>query len=124
MLFRRFLRSDKRHHFDELELLRRERTEGIGSILPVFGLILMVSLAFLASLIVLTPLFGLHRLEQEKETAKAALRQAQDDMIRAHDEYIWMQDPEYFEQIARDRANLAKVDEIIIRRPEAIKRAQ
>lgn len=110
-----FFRPDRRRPLDELELVRQERSEGIKHILPVFGLILLVSIAFLSSLIVLRPLFGLRRLEEERGAMQKQLARARADMERAHNEYRWMQDPEYFEQLARDRANLAKEGETVLR---------
>lgn len=113
-----FFRQGRPRRIDELELVRQQRSEGIKHILPVFGLILLVSIAFLSSLIVLTPLFGLRQLEEERSGMQKQLVRARADMERAHNEFRWMQDPEYFEQIARDRANLAKEGEIILRPAE------
>lgn len=110
-----YFRQGRPRRIDELELVRQQRSEGIKHILPVFGLILLVSIAFLSSLIVLTPLFGLRRLEEERTGMQKQLVQARADMERAHNEFHWMQDPEYFEQIARDRANLAKEGETVLR---------
>ncbi len=114
-----FFRAARRRRIDELERLRQQRSEGIRHILPVFGLILLVSIAFLSSLIVLTPLFGLRRLEEERGAMRKQLARARADMERAHNESRWMQDPEYFEQMARDRANLAKEGETVLRLEEA-----
>lgn len=113
-----FFRQGRHRRIDELELVRQQRSEGIKHILPVFGLIFLVSIAFLSSLIVLTPLFGLRRLEEERSGMQKQLVRARAEMERAHNEFRWMQDPEYFEQIARDRANLAKEGETILRPAE------
>ena len=61
----------------------------------------------------------LHSLEQERELARQKLIQAQATEAEALNKFRWMTDPEYFEQIARDRANQAKEGEVIIRRPTA-----
>lgn len=117
-----FFRQSRPRRIDELELVRQQRSEGIKHILPVFGLILLVSIAFLSSLIVLTPLFGLRQLEEERSGMQKQLVRARADMERAHNEFRWMQDPEYFEQIARDRANLAKEGETVLRPAEPVEK--
>jgi hypothetical protein len=62
------------------------------------------------------------RLEQEREQAQHQLRRAKAVEAEAYNRLLWMSDPEYFEQMARDRANQAKAGEHIIRRPTAEER--
>ena len=51
--------------------------------------------------------------------AEQQLLKARQVESEAYHRFLWMDDPEYFEQIARDRANQAKAGEHIVRRPTA-----
>ena len=107
---------------EEIEAQRINRTRGISGMLKVAGIIVLVLVAFLASMLLLTPLMELHSLEQEREQAQRQLQRAQSVETEAYNRFLWMSDPEYFEQMARDRANQAKAGEHIIRRPTAEER--
>ncbi len=111
----------RRHRptLEELEEVREKRTRGLRGILGVSGIIFMVLVAFVASMFLLTPLLELYALEQEKEIAQEQLRRARAEEAEAYSRYRWMMDPEYFEQMARDRANQAKDGEFVVRRPTA-----
>ncbi len=100
---------------EELETTREHRADGIRGVIGVTTLILLVLVSFLLSTLVLSPLLELHGLKRQLQTAKAQLRHAQKEEAEARDRFIWMQDPEYFEQIARERANQAKPGETVIR---------
>lgn len=102
---------------EELEYTRQNRSLGIRHVLSVSGLIFLALVAFLASMLVLPPLLELQTLRREKEQVELRLQRAQYEETEAHNRYLWMMDPEYFEQIARDRANQAKEGETVIRRP-------
>ncbi len=104
---------------EEIEEQRLNRSRGIRGMIKVTGIIFLVLVAFLASMTLLTPLFELHALEQEKERAQAQLQRAKAVEAEAYNRFLWMSDPEYFEQMARDRANQAKSGEHIVRRPTA-----
>lgn len=90
---------------------------GIRRVLGVSALIFLGLVAFLGTMLMLQPMLELQKLRQEKEQTEFQLRRARAEEAEAHSRYIWMTDPEYFEQVARDRANLAKEGETIIRRP-------
>ncbi|MBR5331115.1 MAG: septum formation initiator family protein [Akkermansia sp.] len=107
---------------EEIEAQRINRTRGISGMLKVAGIIVLVLVAFLASMLLLTPLMELHSLEQEREQAQRQLVRAKAVEAEAYNRFLWMSDPEYFEQMARDRANQAKAGEHIIRRPTAEER--
>ena len=107
---------------EEIEAQRLSRTRGIRGMLKVAGIIVLVLVAFLASMLLLTPLMELHTLEQEREQAQHQLRRAKAVENEAYNRCLWMSDPDYFEQMARDRANQAKTGEHIIRRPTAEER--
>ncbi len=107
---------------EEIEAQRLSRTRGIRGMLKVAGIIMLVLVAFLASMLLLTPLMELHALEQEREQAQHQLQRAKAVENEAYNRFLWMSDPEYFEQMARDRANQAKTGEHIIRRPTAEER--
>lgn len=109
----------KRPTLEELEFIRQSRSLGIRRVLGVSGLIFLALVAFLASMLVLPPLLELQTLRQEKERVERKLQRARDEEDEAHSRFLWMMDPEYFEQIARDRANQAKEGETVIRRPSA-----
>ncbi len=115
----RFLSSIIRHRhrptLEELETTRENRADGIRGVIGVTTLILLVLVSFLVSTLVLPPLLELHTLKRQLETAHTQLRQAKEEEAEARDRFIWMQDPEYFEQIARERANQAKPGETVIR---------
>jgi hypothetical protein len=104
---------------EEIEEQRLNRSRGIRGMIKVTGIIFLVLVAFLASMTLLTPLFELHALEQEKERAQAQLQRAKAVEAEVYNRFLWMSDPEYFEQMARDRANQAKSGEHIVRRPTA-----
>lgn len=104
---------------EELEYTRQSRSLGIRRVLFVSGLIFLALVAFLASTLVLPPLLELQNLRQERARVELRLQRAQYEEEEAHNRYLWMMDPEYFEQIARDRANQAKEGETVIRRRPA-----
>lgn len=104
---------------EELEAQRQRRSSGIRGMLKVAGIIFLALVAFLASMLLLTPMLELHTLEQERARAQQQLSRARTVEEEAYNKFLWMSDPEYFEQIARDRANQAMEGEHIIRRPSA-----
>lgn len=106
----------------ELEEQRDLRTRGIRGMIKVTGIIILVLVALIASMLLLNPILELHLLEQERDRAQVQLQNAKAREAEAHNKSLWMNDPEYFEQIARDRANQAKEGEFIIRRPTAEER--
>ena len=112
-----FFPRRKRPTLEEQEVIQQSRSQGIRHVLSVSGLIFLALVAFLASMLVLPPLLELQTLKQEKERVERRLKRAQDEENDAHNRFLWMMDPEYFEQIARDRANQAKEGETVIRRP-------
>ena len=97
--------------------MQHSRSMGIRHVLVVSGLIFLALVAFLASMLVLPPMLELENLRHEKERVELRLQRAQFEEAEAHNRFLWMMDPEYFEQIARDRANQAKEGETVIRRP-------
>ncbi len=101
----------------ELEERREYRSHGIRRVLGVSALILLVLVAFVVSTLVLPPLLELDALKLEKEAMKHELANARKEEEEALNHYLWMQDPEYFENIARDRADQAKEGETVIRIP-------
>lgn len=111
-----FLRRN-RPTLEEQAVIQQSRSRGIRSVLSVSGLIFLALVAFLSTALVLPPLQELQSLRKEKERVQRRLQRAQDEENEAHSRYLWMMDPEYFEQIARDRANQAKEGETVIRRP-------
>lgn len=109
---------------EELDLRRSTRAEGIRGVLKIFGIVFILLVTFLVSMLLLTPLVDLYLLEQEKERVERQLQTAKAEEAEANDRLRWMMDPEYFEQLARDRANMAKDGEIIVRRPTAEQQQQ
>ncbi|MBR5186364.1 MAG: septum formation initiator family protein [Akkermansia sp.] len=104
---------------EEIERERERRSRGIRSMLKVAGIIFLALVAFISSMLLLNPMLQLHSLEQEKVRAEQQLLKARQVESEAYHRFLWMDDPEYFEQIARDRANQAKAGEHIVRRPTA-----
>lgn len=104
---------------EEIQEQRDIRSKGIHGMIKVAGIIFLVLVALIASMLLLTPILELHTLEQERDRAEQQLRRAKATEAEAYNKLLWMSDPEYFEQMARDRANQAKVGERIIRRPTA-----
>ena len=104
---------------EEIERDRERRSRGIRSMLKVAGIIFLALVAFISSMLLLNPMLQLHSLEQEKVRAEQQLQKAKLVEDEAYHRFLWMDDPEYFEQIARDRANQAKAGEHIVRRPTA-----
>lgn len=110
---------NRRPSIEELEEIRINRSNGIRGVLRVTGIIFLVLVSFLVSMLLLTPFLELYSLRQEKEHVEEMLRRARIEEEKAHNNLLWLEDPEYYEQIARDRANQAKEGEHIIRRPAA-----
>lgn len=111
--------NTRRRSVEELEEIRANRTDGIRGVLRVTGIIFLVFVTFIVSMLLLTPFLELYSLQQEKEHVEEMLRRAKLEEEKAQNHYLWMRDPEYYEQIARDRANQAKAGEHVIRRPAA-----
>ena len=104
---------------EEIEHRRDIHSRGIRGMIKVTGLILLALVAIIASMLLLNPVLELHTLEQERDRAQDQLKTAQTTETEARNQFLWMSDPEYYEQLARDRANQAKEGEFIIRRPTA-----
>ncbi len=104
---------------EEIQLQRDIRSRGIRGMIKVTGVIFLVLVAVIASMLLLTPILELNTLEQERQRAEQQLKRAKAIESEEYHKFLWMSDPEYFEQVARDRANQAKEGEVIIRRPTA-----
>ncbi len=102
---------------EELEALRSQRTRGIRRIMGVTGLILLGFVSFLGSMLVLQPMLELQELKHDKELKEYQLTVAQAEEQEARSRAGWMNDPEFYETSARDKADMAKPGETIIRRP-------
>ncbi len=113
-IFRTLFRPTHRPTLEELETSREHRADGIRGVIGVTTLILLVLVAFLVSTLILPPLLELRTLERQLATAKAQRAHAQKEVIEARNQLDWMNDPEYFEQVARERANQAKPGETVI----------
>ena len=88
---------------EEIEDQRQRRSRGIRGMLKVAGIIFLAIVAFIASMLLLNPMMQLHTLEQERARAEQQLRRAKATEAEAYNKLLWMSDPEYFEQMARDR---------------------
>ncbi|MBQ1961166.1 MAG: hypothetical protein II349_06560 [Akkermansia sp.] len=110
--FRRY-----RPTLEELESLREHRSKGVRNIMEVSGIIFLAFVALAGGMALVPPLLALEGLRLEQERAELLLRRAKAEEAEARSRYMWMMDPEYFEQVARDRANQAKDGEKVIRRP-------
>ena len=108
----------------EIQERRDKRNKGLHGVIKVGGIIFLVLAAVIISMLLLSPVLELHKLEQERELALQQLQQAMATETEARNKFQWMSDPEYFEQIARDRANQAKEGETIVRSPTAEERQQ
>ncbi len=113
----------RRRTSEELELLRQADSRGLSRVLAMLGLIFLVLESFLAIMLVLPAWLEWQELAFDREYTEQTLQRAQEDEEEAHNRFLWMMDPEYFEQIARDRANQAKAGEKVIRRTRATNHA-
>lgn len=111
-----FLRRHKT--LAELEQIAIDRTSGIRRMIAVIGIIFLVVITFLVSMLVLNPMFELHALKQEKKLVEEKLRIIQQEEKEAKNRYLWTSDPEYFENLARDRAGMVMEGETVIRPPK------
>lgn len=102
---------------EELEEKRAQRARGINGMIKVTGIIILVMVAIITSMLLLSPVLELHRLEQERERAYQKLKQAKNNETEAYNKLTWMSDTEYFENMIRDVFNMAKEGETVIRRP-------
>ncbi len=118
--------SRRRRTLEEIEIIRVDRSKGVHHIMVVSGIIILAFVAFLGSMLVVPPMLTLEELRLEQERAEMLLRQARAEEAEAKSRFMWMMDPEYFEQMARDRANQAKDGEKVIRQPspEELRRAK
>ena len=114
-----FFSSRRRSYptLEEIEALRNQRTQGIRRVMGVTGLIFLGLVSFLGSMLVLSPMLELQELEHQKEQTEYLLEKARAEEQEAYNRYLWMNDPEYYENVARDRADMAKPGETFIRRP-------
>ncbi|MGN0820785.1 MAG: septum formation initiator family protein [Akkermansia sp.] len=101
----------------EPESPENARERGVNSLIRVFAIILLSLFFFVGGSIVLTPLIQLHALRQQQQVAEQTLERVKEEEAEAINRYLWIQDPEYYEQIARDRANMAKPGEVVVRPP-------
>ncbi|MBQ3240843.1 MAG: septum formation initiator family protein [Akkermansia sp.] len=108
----------RRRTLEELEEVRSGRAAGIRAVITVVGIIFLVLVSFLVSMLALTPMLELQALRQQKKRVEELLILKRKEEKEAHDRFRWTADPEYFEQIARDRANMVKEGETVIRRAE------
>lgn len=113
-----FLFRTRRRTLEELEEVRSGRAAGIRAVITVLGIIFLVLVSFLVSMLALTPMLELQALRQQKKRVEELLILKRKEEKEAHDRFRWTADPEYFEQLARDRANMAMEGETVIRRPE------
>lgn len=113
-----FLFRKRRRTLEELEEVRSGRAAGIRAVITVLGIIFLVLVTFLVSMLALTPMLELQALRQQKKRVEELLILKRKEEKEAHDRFRWTADPEYFEQLARDRANMALEGETVIRRPE------
>ena len=113
-----FLFRKRRRTLEELEEVRSSRAAGIRSVITVLGIIFLVLVSLLVSMLALTPMLELQALRQQKKRVEELLILKRKEEKEAHDRFRWTSDPEYFEQLARDRANMAMEGETVIRRPE------
>ncbi len=102
---------------EEIETQRYQRTQGIRRVMGVSSLILLGFVSFLGSMLVLQPMLELQELRHDKEQKEYQLELARKEEQEARNRALWMNDPEYYETTARDRADMAKPGETIIRRP-------
>lgn len=116
------LPTRRRRTREEIELRREQQTQGIWHVLGICGLIFLALETFLGTMLVLPAWLEVKSLRQQKDSASHRLIKAMEEEEEAHNRYIWMMDPEYFEQTARDRANQAKEGETVIRRPTPVNR--
>lgn len=117
-----FLPTGKHRTPEDEDQHRQRQSRGLGHMLGICGLIFLVLEAFLGTMLVLPAWLELQSLQQKRDLAVYKLERERDEEEEAHDRFVWMMDPEYFEQVARDRANQAKDGEIVIRRPSASSR--
>lgn len=101
---------------EEADARQVTRQRGVAVMLSVAGTIFLVLVAFLTSLLILNPLLELYHLEQDRDQAQEEYLRAKAEETQAANQFHWMMDPEYFEQMARDRANQAKDGETVIHR--------
>ena len=113
-----FLFRKRRRTLESLEDVRSSSAAGIRSVITVLGIIFLVLVSFLVSMLALTPMLELQALRQQKKRVEELLILKRKEEKEAHDRFRWTSDPEYFEQLARDRANMAMEGETVIRRPE------
>ncbi len=112
-----FSKSKKPTLLDK-EMMREDRAEGVISVVRLMAVFLFIAVALLVSVVIIYP--RVQRAEQmrELERAKQEYRDAREDERHARNHLFWMNDPEYFEQSVRDKANLALPEEKVIRSPE------
>lgn len=113
----RFL-SSRRPTLVEQDRIKLLHSLGFRRVLAVGGLIFLAFVVYVGFLLALHQYLDLQSLKKDINRTDQRLNLMQEEEKAAHQRYLWMTDPEYYEQTARDRANMAKEGEKVIRPPE------
>ncbi|MCH5284449.1 MAG: septum formation initiator family protein [Akkermansiaceae bacterium] len=113
----RFL-SSRRPTLVEQDRIKLLHSLGFRRVLAVGGLIFLAFVVYVGFLLALHQYLDLQSLKKDINRIDQRLNLMQEEEKAAHQRYLWMTDPEYYEQTARDRANMAKEGEKVIRPPE------
>ncbi len=102
------------YSLQEKEHRRKEREEGFNSLLLVAGITLIIFVSFMAIVLLVTPHLELVRLEKQLHQSQLHYVQVVNQYQEAQKHLRRMEDPEYYENMARDRVHRARENERII----------
>ncbi len=103
-----------RYSLQEREQRQKEREEGFNSLLRVGAVTLFIFISFMAIVLLVTPHLELVRLEKQLHQSQLQYEQVLSQYQEAQKHLKRMDDPEYYENMARDRVHRARENERII----------
>ncbi len=105
----------KKYTLIDKEHLRSKHAQGISYLMTILAVASLIIVAIGVTYIITLPREQRRALEKELAIVQARYEQELAHEKRERDHYRWLHDQEYFEQIVRDRENLAHEGEKVIR---------
>lgn len=110
------LKNKRQRSLEKMQgIEREERNEGLHRIYFLLIVLIFIGTSVAIAAFILPPHTELASLREELAAKREQVARAKEKEAQAREHLKWMEDPEYAEQIARDQANQAMEDEIIIR---------
>ncbi len=111
----RLFPSKKHYTLIDKENIRAKHAAGMQQFVRLLAIVLLILILPIVSIWSIYPRTKREAELRKLEQAQEEYRKAKQAELQAQNHLRWMEDPEYFEQIVRDKANLAQPDEKVIR---------